>query len=162
MVSACKHNSKIFNFIKWTTGETTFFKDFLFNLTEIKDDVMNRSSGASSWWISLKRRKAMATVKQFLFLPNNILPNATIVLSMEEVNYIKAEYGYDLLSPHFVDSIMKTYFLLGFVVVDNSTQVVHILFDGQTTFQSYTFTGLQKEANSKEDFKQMLKLVNRL
>ena len=162
LVSSTKHGNKIFNFIKWTTGEISFFKDFLFNINGIKDDVVRRSAGASPWWITLKRRKLLAKVKNALFIPSGLLPNATIVVSMEEVNYIKAEFGYDFLNTYFVDGIMKSYFLLGFVVVDNSTQVVHMLFEGQSNFQSYSFTGLQKEADSKEDFKQMLKLINRI
>jgi hypothetical protein len=162
VVAACKNDSKIFSFIKWTTGEISFFKDFLLNLNEIKDDVVNRSSGASSWWIMLKRRKTLAKVKKFMFIPNNILPNATIVMTMEEVNYIKSEYGYDLMKPYFIESIMKAYFLLGFVIVDSSTQTVHLMFDGQDNYQTYTFSGLQKEADSKEDFKQMLKVINRI
>jgi hypothetical protein len=162
LVAACKNNNHIFNFIKWTTGEIEFFKDFLFGMNEIKDDVTNRSAGASSWWISLKRRRVLADIKKFIFLPNNILPNTTIVISQEEVNFIKSQYGFDLMSPYFLNNVMQAYFLLGFVVVDNSTQIVHFMFDGQVNFQSYTFKGLEKEVNNRDEFKQMLKMVNRL
>jgi hypothetical protein len=162
MVSACKNNNKFFDFIRWTTGEISFFKDFVFNIKELKDDVVSRSAGSSSWWMTLKRRRALAKIKNGLVLPQQILPNATVVLSMEEVEYIKSEYGYDLMNTVFVDKIMQTYFLLGFVVVDNSTQIAHFLFDGQQNFQSVTFSGLERENSGDErKFKEMLKVINR-
>ena len=32
LVAGCKNSNKFFNFIRWTSGETTFFKDLLFNV----------------------------------------------------------------------------------------------------------------------------------
>lgn len=164
VLSAVKNKGKIFNSIRWTTGEISFFKDFLFNIKEIKNDVANRSLGSSPWWIALKRRKSLAKIKGALMMPNQILPNASIVLSMEEVEYIKSEYGYDLMNPSFVDKIMATYFLLGFVVVDNSTQIAHFLFDGQQDYQSVSFNGLESEAKrgGSSDIKDVLKLIQRI
>ena len=161
VVNACRNNNKFFNFIRWTSGEISFFKDFLFNIKEIKDDVINRSAGASPWWITLKRRRALAKLKDALWMPNQILPNASIVISMEEVEYIKTEYGFDLLNPAFIDKIMNQYFLLAFVIVDNSAQIAHFMFDGQTSFQSVTFSALERENTNKADLRETLKLINR-
>jgi len=161
IINGCKSNNKFFDFIRWTSGEISFFKDFVFNIKEIKDDVVNRSAGSSPWWITLKRRRALAKIKSAIMLPTQILPNASIVLSMEEVEYIKTNYGYDLMNPDFVDKVMQTYFLLGFVVVDNSTQIAHFMFDGKNNFESVTFNGLEKENSNDKTFKEMLKLVNR-
>lgn len=162
MVIACKNNNKAFNFLRWTTGEISFFKDFLFGIGEMKDDLVSRSKGASPWWISLKRRKALSKINDSVFAKNRILPNATIVISMEEAELIKTQYGYDLFNPLFTNKIMETFFLLGFVVVDNSAQVAHFLFDGQSDFQSVSFSGLEKEnTNTERKFKEMLKAINR-
>lgn len=162
MVMACRNNNKAFNFLRWTTGEISFFKDFLFNIKETKDDVVSRSKGASPWWITLKRRRALAKIKDATFSKKRLLPNATIVLSMEEVEMIKSEYGYDLFNPLFTNKIMETFFLLGIVVVDNSAQIAHFLFDGHTDFQSVSFSGLEKEnSNNERKFKEMLKVINR-
>jgi len=163
VVGACRNNNGLFDFIRWTSGEINFIKDFILNVKEIKDDVKNRGSGSSSWWITLKRRKALSKVKNTLLLGNQLLPNTTLVLSMQEVELIKATYGYDLMNINFVDKIMSTYFLLGFVVVDTSSQLVHFLFDGQNSYQTTTFIGLERESGSDEKkFKEMLKLINRV
>lgn len=162
--SGLRNKGKIFNFIRWTTGETAFFKDFLFNIKEMKLDVSNQSAGQSKWWMALKRRKALAKVSNNLMLPKKLLPNATMVLSIEEVDHIKDTLGYDLLKESVVDRLMKEYFLLGFVVVDNASQIVHFLFDGQDYYQSVSFTGLEKSTHNKNDmdFKDVLRLVQRV
>ena len=97
-------------------------------------------------------------------MANKIMPNTTIVISMDEVNFIKNEYGYDFMSVTFVDKIMQHYFLLGFVVVDTSLEVAHFLFDGQYDFQSLTFSGLERDMKSSNslDFRDVLKLVQRV
>ena len=160
LVAGCKNSNKFFNFIRWTSGETTFFKDFLFNVNEIKDDVYNRSAGASHWWTTLKRRKAWAKMKHKFPIGKRVLPNTSIVVSMEEVEYIKSTYGFDLMNTKIVDKLMREYFLLSFVIVDSSLEIVHFMFDGQTDFQSVSFNGLERENNNKNDFKEVMKLVN--
>ena len=39
VVNGCRHTNKFFNFIRWTTGELTFIKDFVLNMDEIKEEM---------------------------------------------------------------------------------------------------------------------------
>ena len=163
MVAACQNDDGVFNFLRWTTGEISFFKDFLFNINGTKHDVYKASSGSSPWWLALKRRKTLASMTdRNIFTRKRILPNASIVLTEDEVELIRTEYGYDLHKPIFVNRIMQSYFLLGFVIVDSSAQIAHFMFDGQSDFQSITFSALEKANTSDErKFKEMLKVINR-
>ena len=164
IVEACKNNDKVFNFIRWTTGEIGFFKDFLFGISSVKADAARKSAGSSSWWLSLKRRKALSNINNInSYAKNRILPNSTLVISIEEANYIKDQYGFDLFKPIFVDKIMSELFLLGFVIVDDATQIVHFFFDGQKHYQAVTFSALETEnSNDARKFKEMLKTINRM
>ena len=54
---------------------------------------------------------------------------------------------------------MKEYFLLGYVVVDDASEVVHILYDGQTKFQTFTFRALQRENSDESNVKTFSKLL---
>lgn len=164
VVSACRSKNKLFNFIKWTSGEITFVKDFLLNITSIKEDVVRRSSGSSPWWLALKRRKKLANLKNKTFLPSGLLPNTTLIVTLEEVNFIKQQYGFDLLDPMFVDKVMQEYFLLGFVVVDSASEMCYFMFDGQKDYEIVTFDGLEREnANNKGiDAKDVVKMMNRI
>lgn len=160
--NACKNTDKVFNFLRWTTGEISFFKDFYLNINDMKKDVYNESQGASRWWIALKNRRSLGKMSNSAFIKNKILPNATIVLSTEEAEIIKSVYGFDIMKPYFTSKIMKEYYLLGFVVVDNSAQIAHFMFDGDVDFQSVSFSGMEKE-NTRDErkFKEMLKVINR-
>jgi hypothetical protein len=162
VVGACKNNNKVFNFLRWTTGEISFFKDFWLNIPDMKRDIANESNGASRWWIALKNRRDLGKVSSTAFVKDKILPNATIVISAEEAEIIKTHYGYDVTNPYFLKKIMQTYYLLGFVIVDNASQIAHFYFDGASDFESVSFSGLEKE-NTRDErkFKEMLKVINR-
>lgn len=162
LLQGLKNKGKFFNFIRWTTGEISFFKDFLFGIKDIKKDVSDRSAGADSFWLDAKRRRALSKINDKMIMKNRIMPNSTIVVSMDEADYIKSEYGYDLLNENVAYKLIDEYFLLGFVVVDSATQVIHFLFEGKTSYESISFSGLEREnANDSKKFKEMLKAINR-
>ena len=162
LLDGYKSGNKFFNFIRFTTGEISFVKDFLLNINELKEDAINaHSKSGSHWWATLKRRKVLAKAKNIFSKGNNkLLPNASIVCSMEEIVEINEVYGLDLMAPANVKKIMDRYFLLGFVVVDESQEICHFIFDGESNYQVVSFKGLEKENNSKNDFKEIYKMIN--
>lgn len=160
LVLGCKNSSKFFKFLKWTTGEIKFFKDFLLNVTDIRTDVLNTMSNKESgWWTALKRRRQISDLKRRF--GQGLMPNAAITLSMDEVQLIRSNYGYDLTDPKLVTKIMSDYFLLSFIIVDPSQELAMFLFDGENHFQTMSFAGLERENNNnKNDFKEIYKLIN--
>ncbi len=156
------NNAKFFNFIKWTSGEIKFFKDLLFHIDEIKTDTIEKSNGRSRWWLAFKRRKQLYNVFSRFLMNNSFLPNGTIVVSSEEVSILKEHHGMDLFNRETVEKLMKTYFLLSFVIVDDTSKVVHFWFDGEEDFETVSYSGLEKENGQDEKkFKEMLKMLNR-
>ena len=87
-----KNENKFFNFIRWTTGEISFFKDFVLSMNELKIDAINTGSKSSRWWTMLKRRKALAKIKNRI-LPDRLLPNSTIVITQETADTLRNQYG---------------------------------------------------------------------
>jgi len=160
LVLGCKNSSKFFKFIKWTTGEIKFFKDFILNISDIRTDVLSTmSKKESGWWTSLKRRRQISDLKRRF--GQGLMPNAAITLTMDEVQLIRSNYGYDLTDVKLVSKIMRDYFLLSFVIVDPSQELAMFLFDGENHFQTMSFAGLERENNnSKNDFKEIYKLIN--
>ena len=156
-----KNEDTFFNFLRWTTGETRFFKDFVFAINELKIDAINSSNRSSKWWSMLKRRKALSKIKNII-LPNKMLPNATLVVTQEEVDTIREVYGYDLTKASILNKLMSNYFLLGFVIVDPSLQRVKFLFDGQSQFETLTYATLARESSTNDkQFKEMLNMLGR-
>ena len=160
LVDGFKSGNKFFNFIRWTTGEISFLKDLIFNVNGIKEDVIKKhTKGNSHWWSTLKRRRTLAKMKN-VFGGSKILPNVSIVCSMEEVAEMQDVYGIDLMEPKNVRRMMDRYFLLGFVVVDEAQELCHFIFDGETNYQTISFKGLEKENNNKNEFKEIYKMIN--
>lgn len=160
MARGIKNQSKFFNFIRWTTGETRFFKDFVFCINELKIDAINSSSKSSRWWTVLKRRKALAKIKNKF--GSSILPNATIIMTKEEVDILRDQYGYDLEINSLAYKLIDSYFLLAFVIVDPALQRVKMLFDGKNEYEELTFASLARE-NTVDDkkFKEMVNMLGR-
>ena len=91
-----------------------------------------------------KRRKAAANIKNRLKGKGKILPNASIVCSMEEVVELNDVYGLDLMDSNNVKKLMQRYFLLGFAIVDEAQELCYFIFDGENDFQALSFNGLEK------------------
>ena len=155
------NDDTFFNFMRWTTGEISFFKDFVLAMDTLKTDASNDSNKVSPWWSMLKRRKALARIKGNI-LPNKILPNATIVITEEEVLMLKERYGYDLNNREYIFKLMRAYFLIAFVIVDPSLQRARFLFDGKYEFETYTYETLKREQSGDDQkFKEMINLLGR-
>ena len=159
LLDGYKSGNKFFNFIRWTSGEIKFVKDLLLNVDGIKEDVLRKHNGGSHWWTTLKRRKKLARLSNRIG-GKNILPNASIVVSMEEIIELKEAYGVDLMNVQHAKRIMDRYFLLGFVVVDESQELCYFLFDGENSYQALAFSGLDRENSNKNDFKEIYKMIN--
>ena len=156
LVNACEYKGKLFRFIKWTTGEINFIRDFVLNLDVFKKTTKSRAGVNSHWWDALKRRATDAKISKLE--TTRMLPNTTLVLTREEADEIKANFGYDVMNPSVASRIMKEYFLLGFVVLSASEEIAHVLYDGQKSFQTYTLKALEREnSNTERTLKELLK-----
>ena len=156
-----KNENKFFNFIRWTTGEISFFKDFVLSMNELKIDAINTGSKSSRWWTMLKRRKALAKIKNRI-LPDRLLPNSTIVITQETADTLRNQYGYDLSDSRLAYKLMENYFLIAFVIVDPALQRVKFLFDGKNEFEVQTYATLSREATTNDkQFKEMLNMLGR-
>ena len=135
--------------------------EFSLNVDEIKEDVVNRMSAKESgWWTVLKHRKKAARAKKLLPIGKEMLPNSTIVMSLDEVEMIKAEYGFDLSDPNMMIKLMREYFLLAFVIVDPAQELATFMYDGQNQPQVMSYAGLERENSNKNDFKEIYKMIN--
>lgn len=161
--NSLQNNGKIFNFIRWTTGEKSLFKDLLLKINETKLDVANRSKGASPWWTTLKRIKDTAKAQQAFFMRNQFVPQATIVISAYEADMIQKNTGMSLRDPRFAKKMMKDLFLMNFVIVDDGTRTVDILYDDASAYQTYALETLEREvtANSNKIGRELTRMISR-
>lgn len=161
LVAAYRGSNVVFDFIRWTSGEIAFFKDFVLGINKVKADVVRRTAGQSPLWMSLKRLKAVSKLNNMVN-KKGVFPNATIVLTKEIVDYIKDTYNIDFMDRTVVRVITDKLFLISFVVVDLSGKVCHFKYEASANWESVSFSGMEKE-NSRDErkFKEMLKALNR-
>lgn len=162
LINVLQNHGTLFNLIRWTSGEISLFKDMIFQIDQIKTEVGETQAGSSLWWSTLKNIKATQRFRKYTG-SDPILPNATFVISMEEVDYVKANFGFDILKDGSAKKIMNEYGLLQFIVVDTSSELVHLMIDGQDKYIVNTFKGMEKSTgDADKQFKEILRAVNKL
>lgn len=151
---------KFLKFVKFVSGEEKSLTDLLFGFKELRNDAVNSRSSAGAWSSAFKRRRRISKMS-VPYLMKEYTPNGTLVMTKNEVDYIKAEYGLDVMDPGHAKIIMDAEFLLGFVVVDQAEEMLHVTYDGHGYgFQTYTFAMLERERNASD--RQMRELYRSL
>ena len=163
VVEVYKDRGTLFKIITWTTGEISFFKDLVLNVDQIKDEIKEvRSGKASTWWSALKNIKAKRRLNKYT-RRSPVLPNATLVLSMEEVEFIKANFQFDVLEDKYGKKLLEGLNILQVCVMDSSSEIMYSFIDGSQHWEVITYKALERDAgNSDKQFKEILKAVNKL
>lgn len=159
-----KDNEGFHNFIRATTREISFWKDFVFALDKAKIDALNsgRRGSKSKIWKVLERRALKGKIKRFIGLGNDAAAISTLVVSKDDVEALKKEYDIDVEKPYVIKPIMDSYSLMGFVIVDEATEVVKFLFDSDdNSFETLTFSHLEREA-SDNSYKKVINLMTKM
>lgn len=137
------------NFLRATTGEISFFRDFLFAVDRAKVDAVARSGKGSNskiWkMLELTAHKAKLN-KAAGKRSSDTSAITTIVLSKAEVDLIKKEHRIDLMKAGTMVSIMRGYNLMAACIVDDVAERVMFLYDdGSKTYEILSFMSLERE-----------------
>ena len=142
-------NRGLFNFIRATTGEIAFFKDFLFAVDRAKIDAIAKSGKGSTnkiWKLLELRAERLRGAKVTRQDQANNAAISTLVISKAEVDYIKQYKRIDLSSPGMAKSILRGYNLMALVIIDDVVEKVDFLYDdGSNDFESLSFMSLERE-----------------
>lgn len=161
-----KHKDKnvLQSFIKASTREISFVRDFLFCIDRAKMDALAQSKRGSSskLWKILERRSKKSKVRRALNHTNDATAISTLVISQEEVEYIKKIENIDIENPTIIRPIMESYNLMGVVIVDDSMEVAKFIFDtGEDIYEQISFNLLEREA-SDSSYKKVINLISKM
>lgn len=163
LASKNKDKSGLVKFIKATTGEIKFIKDFVLALDKAKVDALNRSKrgSANPIWRVLERRAALNNLRRALGQKNDASPITTLVVTQEEVDYLRKTSGMELDNVNTANFILNAFNLMGICIVDESTEVAKFLFDGEfNQFDTYAFNTLEREsAGDNGMYKKVINLM---
>lgn len=164
ILSNYEDSNVLLKFVKLTTREISFFKDFLFAVDRAKLDAINNSKkgSSSSLFKALERRSQGGRVRRLAKTDKNMEKAiAALVVSQDDVEELKKDYNIDVEIPRIIIPIMEKLSLLYFVIVDQSSQSVKILIDGSDDYEIYTYDALNKE--SKDDsYKKVINLMTKM
>ena len=157
-----KDKNGLFNFIRATTREISFWKDFVFAVDKAKLDAVNTASKASSnkIWKLLERRAIKSKVRRFKGTINDASAITTMLVSKETVDYLNKEENLNMNNPRTTLTIMEAYNLMAVVIVDEILEKVSFLYDdGSDKFEVISFTNLEKE--DKGNYKKVINLLSK-
>lgn len=157
-----KHSDRrgLLNFIRATTREISFFKDFLFAIKRAKIDAVARSGRGSNSkiWKILELRAHKSDLNRAAGKNNTDCAAITsIIISKAEVELIKKEHRIDLMNAGVLVGVMRGYNLMCAAIVDDVAERVDFMYDdGSKRFETLSFMSLEREDSNG----QLKKVIN--
>ena len=97
-----------------------------------------------------------------LIRKNNASPITSLVLSQEEVEYLKKYNNMDMDKAYNTRTILEAYNLMDIVIVDESMELAKFMYDdGDGMYETITFDSLEKEA-SDNSYKKVINLMSKM
>ena len=161
--AALQRDSFFLQFLRLTSGEISFVKDFLLNLKVAQARASAKTSRGQKVLETLRRqaewnsRRSNLVISQITsrgFVP----PTATLAVTADEVDQIRSLYGVDFSKPSTVREILKSHNLMGFMIVDESIGLVRVFEDGDDDFDRVPLTELQSRG-SETSMKDILTIL---
>ena len=147
---------------KYRAGELKYWRDFKFDIKGKKQAAYDIGMTPEKKWyhrlyqMAHLRDDALAPImaagglkgltKRWNTAKTGMIPNCSIVITQEDVNYIKSETGKDLMKPGTAASLCKEMFLISFVVIDIDQEAVKILIpDMHKDFEVQSLDAINKQ-----------------
>ena len=151
-----KDKNMLFNFIRSTTREISFLKDFVLALDKAKLDAIKIQKSSNTVWKILERRAVRNRVKMF----NNDGTAGgivSLVISADTLATLNKEYDFKA-SISEVENLISQYNLLAFFVADDVNERATYLFDDASRqFTTVSYTALEK--TDSKDYKKIINLL---
>lgn len=160
---ALQNKSLAFKLLKWTTGEISLIKDILLNINDVKMDAVNKSNGRSPFFSTLKRLKGKKMGVRNFTVPHALIPNSTIVITSYEADYLENKYGIKIRNEKVTAKLISSLFLMSFIIMDEGTNTISVLYDGDSAFQTYSLETLERDnaINSNKLGKEIGRMISR-
>ena len=148
--------------VKASTGEISFWKDLIFSFDKMKREGIKIGKGSvNAKLFNLLERRAARNNSKF-FKATDANPITTLVISSDEVEYLKKNNNIDLNKPTAAMTLFSSYNLMGLVIVNDGEDSVSFLFDdGDASFEKLSYKTLERENKDNGELKKMINLLHR-
>lgn len=149
-----KDRNGLFNFIRSTTREISFLKDFLFAVDKAKVDATGK---ADPIWKILERRAARSKYNRWFGAQNDASAITSLVISTDTVEILRKDYDMNCNTRSILD-VMESYNLMAFFICDEiKERVIAMYDDGSRQFEVMSYSMLEKD--DKADYKKIINIL---
>ncbi len=153
------------NLVRGTTGEISLMKDLALGIEKARIDAIGASARKKStdpMWRILERRANSSRAMRSMNQTNNAAAITTLVMSQDEVEYIKKNYNVDLERAATACGLFESYNLLGIVIVDEALEVAKFIYnETDPMWETISFNHLEREA-SDNTYKKVVNLMTKM
>ena len=149
--------------VRYKTGELTFM-NYIFNIKGLKADAAKQINYNKRWINTLKRlsdyQKRNGSLK--LTPHADVIPNATLVLTHQDVINLANDTGIDLSVVSNAKRLAKSLFLISIAILDATAGTMRVLFpDRDNDWDVQSIASIDAEL-AKTDNSKMMNELNRL
>lgn len=154
-------------FLRATTREISFIKDFVLAIDKAKIDALSlsdRRRTSDKMWKVLERRATTSRLNRILRRGDgaSVAAITTLVISQEEVEYLRKYYSIDIEKVGAALGLFETLNLMCIVIVDESLEVAKFIYDEQEPmWETISFTHLERES-SDNTYKRVVNLMTKV
>lgn len=159
-----RDNQGFLNFLRATTRETSFIKDFALAVDKAKIDALSSThrGSDSKIWRLLEKRAIKSKIRRGLGMKNDATAITTVAITQNEVETMKKEYNTDIMRVPVLKPIMDAYNLMGFVAIDSEIEAMKFLYDdGSNSFDTLSFSSLERDAKDN-GYKKVINLMTKM
>ena len=145
------NSSVILKFIRWTTGEISFFRDIVANYDDIKKaELAGGKSNGHRMINHLKKHATGSALNMAMREQATFLPTTTLLLNKTDVEQIRTNTGVDILRDHNAKIMCADLALMTVMVIDENLDALHVYDDNsQGSYELYSLKDLNKSDNGK-------------
>lgn len=152
-------------FIRASTGEISFLRDFVFALDRAKIDAINtnRKGSVAKMFKVLERRALKFRLSKWKANKADCSPITTLVISQDELEYLKKEYDINLENRNIAIKLMDSYNFMGLVIVDEPAESASFIWDNgnESSYDTLSFRSLERESDDK-NYRKVINLMTKI
>lgn len=152
------------NFVRATTNEIGFFRDFLFAVDKAKIDAKSygRKASSNKLWKVLERRSIKSKFRRSMKMYNDATAITLLTLSSNDIEYMKKNYNTDISNVSTARKILDAFNFMGICIADEAVETASFLYDtGDDNYERLTFSNLEREA-SDSSYKKIVNLITKM
>lgn len=151
--------------VRASTGEISFWRDFVFALDKARVDAINsaRKGSSAKMWKVLERRATKNRLSKWKANRADSSPITTLVISQDELEYLKKNYDINLENRNIALKLMDEYNFMGLSIVDEPAESASFIWDegNDAHYETLSFRNLERESNDK-DFRKVISLMTKI